>query len=293
MTGGPSRQFIKRGSIAIGIIAVILIVQSAWFRKLFHKNPPSVVVHNTTTVGDIVTKDTNGNGIADWEERLWGLDPAVLYTNGVSNKQIIEEKKKSLGATDADATPSNETDALARQLFIITSALGQNETIDDAALESAAAKLGATLNLGQVSNRYSAKDIQTVQTTTASLEAYYTTMSKKAATYQTNSADIDVVISALETGDTTRVPELLTTAAEYRKIARDLVAVPVPVGVSSYHLGIVNGFAGVADSFTYLQELDDNATNALVGIAIYQKYNKDLSTALINMRDYLTRYGIL
>src|SRR5690348_17285703 len=100
----PSKQFLIRGGIATGIVALILIVQTDWFRALFNK-PPLPPTTSDKTVGEFIAKDSNGNGIADWEEKLWGLDPTALYTNGVPNKQIIEEKKHALGVSDKNAEP--------------------------------------------------------------------------------------------------------------------------------------------------------------------------------------------
>ncbi len=286
----PSRRFIIRGSIAIGIVAIILIVQTAWFRALFHKKPLTPV---NQTVGDIITQDTNGNGIPDWEEKLWGLDPTVLYTKGVPNKQIIEERKKALGMTDIAEEDLNDTDRLARQLYALTTALGQNESVDDQTLQDIATKLGSSVNIEELSNTYSTKDIRTVQTTRQSLLSYYAAMGKIISKYDTNTADINVIITALETGDTSRLPELAKSGSLYMQYSKEISTLPVPVGVASYHLAIMNSFAGIATSFVYLGELDDNGVSALTGIAIYRTYNSRLSGALIGMREYLTRYGIL
>lgn len=289
----PSKQFIVRGSIAIGIVAIVLIVQTDWFRSLIHKKPLEKLPPGTT-VGDLVRKDSNQNGIPDWEEKLWGLDPTVLYTNGVTNQQIIEEKKKALGITSTTNTePENETDQVARELFAITSALGSNDAIDDSTMQAIAAKLSTSIDTAKIQNRYSLKDIRTVPTTSTSLRTYYQAMQKKIAPYQTNTADIDVVIQALETGDSSRLPELTQSATQYKKLAQEFVTVQVPVGAASYHLAIVNGFVGVADSFSFLQEIDTNATNALIGVAIYKQYRTKLETALAAMEDYLNEYGIL
>lgn len=293
MQNGPSKQFIIRGSIAIGIVAIVLIVQTSWFKSLFHKKNQVSLLPESTTVGDLVLKDSNGNGIADWEEKLWGLDPTVLYTNGVSNRQIIEEKKKTLNTSDATAEPTDETDRLARELFALTAALGDNEQVSDETLSKIAAKFGDSIDAGKISNHYSLKDLRIVQTTTGSLRTYYLAVQKKLKGYDSDVADIDVIISALETGDTSRLPELTKTTLLYRAIAKDLSALPVPVGVSGYHLALINGLAGVADSFTLLQEINDNAGVALVGVAVYKNYSAKLSSALTDMEDYLTKYGIL
>lgn len=285
----PSKQFIIRGSLTVGIVAVILVVQTTWFKNLFHKkaNAPAPV-----TVGDIITQDSNQNGIADWEEKLWGLDPTVLYTKGVSNKQIIENKKKALGVPDSASEPANETDRLARELFSLTAALGQSEAVDDATLKQIAAKIGASVNVNTTITQYTTRDLTIVPTTVQSLQKYQQTMTSLLAR-QKPVGDIDVFATALQTEDPATVASLAASVASYASLAKDLRAVPVPIGVAKYHLDIINSFAGITTSFEYMQELADNSVVALVGVATYKTYSARLDTAVVGMRAYLSRYGIL
>lgn len=289
----PSKQFIIRGSVAIAIVAIILIVQTDWFRAIFHKKPiePAVAPQ---TVGDIVGTDTNKNGIPDWEEKLWGLDPTVLYTNGVPNKQIIDQKKQALGLkTDSNTTDGNETDDLAQQLLTITTALGQSGQVTDADIQTIATKLADSVEFQNESMHYSLKDLQTVQTTTASLQAYYKAVAAVAAKYDTGAADIDVVITALENNDTSGLSALKDTKDWYQQYARALVATKVPVGIENYHLDMTNDVYGISVAIGYLSELPENGANALTGVALYKIYDQKLTAALTNIKNYLTRYGIL
>ena len=287
----PSKQFIKRGSIAIGIVALILIVQTAWFQKLvFHREKNQVV---SQTVGDYVGKDTNGNGVADWEERLWGLDPSVLYTNGVPNAQIIEQKKKSLGVQEANSEPLDDTDRLARELFTLTAALGQSDDIDKQTLADIATKLGNSVDIKEVNNQYSLKDLTVVPTTQASLQTYHDRLKAAFLKYNLNTPDIEILANALDTEDTSQLEQLKQTEVVYRSIAKDIKAIPVPVGLASADLNLVNSFAGIGISMTYMTELDDNSLAALVGLAIYKNYNTKLTTATTAITAYFTQYGIL
>ncbi|MBY0329001.1 hypothetical protein K2Q02_02830, partial [Patescibacteria group bacterium] len=68
----PSKQFLIRGGIATGIVTLILIVQTEWFLGLFNKKPQQI--DPNITIGDAIAKDSNGNGIPDWEERRLGQD---------------------------------------------------------------------------------------------------------------------------------------------------------------------------------------------------------------------------
>ncbi len=293
MHGGPSKQFIIRGSIAIGVIIIVLVVQTDWFRGLFNKKPLEKIDPNAT-VGDLVTKDTNSNGIVDWEEKLWGLDPTVLYTNGVSNKQIIEDKKRSLGINDADnAQPENETDKLARELYGMTLALGQSEEVDQETLARIAAKIGGSVDTRHPTVTYSIKDLRTVPTTTASLRAYYSSMTAIAEKYADKTSEMDAITAAIDVGDTTRLPELLEDAKIYAQYAKDMKAVSVPVGIELPHLKLLNAVAGIGTTLPSLTEFDDNAIASLIGIAVFREYSIQLDAATNDMREYLTKYGIL
>lgn len=290
----PSKQFIIRGSIATAVVAILLIVQTDWFRGLFNKNPLPKITDSDAKVSDVLSKDTNGNGIPDWEEELWGLDPAALYTNGTPNKELILQKKKALGMQpNTFSGTMNTTDAVAQQLYTITSALGQSEEIDTETLKRVAETVGDGTAIEQISNHYSIDALTIVPTTITSLTNYHSAMSATIATFNTENDDIARVISALETGDMTQIETLTTTSTEYRRIAQSIRAIPVPVGIAQYHLNILNGFYGIADSFSVISKLTNNSLSGLAGIAAYKKYNQLLEEALFEEHRYFIQYGIL
>lgn len=288
----PSKQFLIRGAIATGIVAVILLVQTDWFRALFNK-PPLPDVVPSETVGELLTKDSNGNGVADWEEKLWGLDPTVLYTNGVPNKTLIEQKKLALGVNgEGSALPENETDALARELITIATALGQ-EGQSDATLAAVGAKLADSVEITVANNHYSLKDVRTTTTTTESLRAYYYSFQSITAQYNTGAPEINLLIQALESGDFSRIGELAATKTLYERYAKALIAMTVPIGVEKEHLEIVNSIHAMGLSLGYLAAVGDNATTALAGIAFYRLNDQRLAAAGERVIEYLVRYGIL
>ncbi len=288
----PSKQFIVRGSIAASIIAIILIVQTNWFHSLFRKDAvlPSPEIK---TVGDIVGEDSNGNEIPDWEERLWGLDPTVLYTNGVSNKELIEAKKRAAGIADVADEDLNETDRVARQLFTLATALGQSGSVDEGTIQNVASSLSSSIDIKKVDHHYSLVNIQTKTTSTESLRTYYKQLTAVTSRYDKSLADVDVLLAALETGDYSGLAELTETAKVYKQVAAEVAKIPTPIGVAGYQLDIINGFYGISESFQYLQAFEENSIYGLMGLAIYRNNSTRLDLALINLGDYLQQYGIL
>ena len=55
------------------------------------------LVYSTETLESMVNKDTDGDGILDWEEGLWGTDPIKKETTpGTPDKVAIEKIKASV-----------------------------------------------------------------------------------------------------------------------------------------------------------------------------------------------------
>ncbi len=284
----PSKRFLIRGGIASILIVLILVVQTQWFLNLFSKNKKSSVSVNDSTVGDVVGKDSNSNGIADWEERLWGLDPSVATTNGVSNKTIIEQKRGQLSNSEQEGV-LNETDMLARELFTLSTAIGQQ----GGNAGNIAEKISEDNFQKDNTPFYTLKDIKTTKTTSASLTTYKDEIISILQKNEIDSVEIETFIQGVETGDYSRFSEFTKTASYYRDLSKKLVSMRVPVGVAIYHLQIVNGIFGHSKAFEKMMLLEDNSIVALVGLAEYRDFDRSLEISTANLMSYFELYGIL
>ncbi|MBP6858183.1 MAG: hypothetical protein KBC11_03300 [Candidatus Pacebacteria bacterium] len=287
----PSKKFLIRGGIATGILVLILVVQTSWFSSLFSGKSSKSLSVSDATVGEIVGKDSNGNGIADWEERLWGLDPTVSTTNGVSNKSIIEAKRRTL-QNNGETGPLNETDILARELFGLTSALGDS-SVDKDGLAALAIKLGEDGSKANTLPIYSIKDIKTVQTNRNNLISYEKNLSTILSSYDTNLAEIDIFINSIETENYSNLEDFDNTVKFYNSLSTKIVKISVPVGIAQYHLDIANSIAGIGKSFEKMKLLEDNGVMALVGLSEYRYHDQKLSASLEKLATYLNQYGII
>lgn len=288
----PSKTFLIRGGIATLIVVGILVAQTNWFRNLLHKEPKPTL--SELRVGDIVGADSNGNGIADWEEQLWGLDPTQLYTNGTPNAEIIRQKKLALGIENpSNIDPNNSTDTIAQKLFVLSTALGQSEEVTDTALQNAAQDLGNSAQISQVSNHYSAKDLKRVATSTASLTTYRKAMQSVLGSVNGGQDELHIIVRALETGDISAVGELGPIAVSYKNLAESVRAVPVPIGIAEYHLALMNALYGIADSFTLIAQFETDGIVGLSGVSAYKKFDTALENSLFGMQQYFIQYGIL
>ena len=282
----PSKKFILRAGITAGVLTIFLLSQTSFVKSIFSKKGPSY--DGTATVGELVGKDSNGNGITDWEERLWGLNPMVLYTNGVPNKQIIEEKKRSLGLSAN--TDLNETDLFARDLFALSAALGQNNQSDAKLLQNIVSDVG--IEPLSVPTRFFLKNIKTVSTSTESLQSYKGNL-YKTLTNLTNNDEIDLLVDLLDNKNYARGPEIATRGALYIEAAATLSKITVPTGAASYHLDIINALNGMGESLKVISEFEKNPLKAGTGVPTYNSNSTIFTDKLNQLEQYFDRYTIL
>ena len=128
----PSKKFIASFLVIVILVSFFFTIKGVVV--LFKNSKVSVNKGQTqVTVGTLVQKDSNNNGIPDWEEYLWGLNPKV---NGESNKQFILSKKKTLTengditVTD-DSQKISDNELLSRQFFATLISLQQSGQLDE------------------------------------------------------------------------------------------------------------------------------------------------------------------
>ena len=94
---------LKNKRVVLVALAVVLLVllffiktKSEWTNK---EMAGSGLVSGDEILGDVLSKDTDKDGIWDWEEGLWGTDPTKKDTDsdGESDSSYIAKLKASRG----------------------------------------------------------------------------------------------------------------------------------------------------------------------------------------------------
>lgn len=288
----PSKRFLRNAAIITVIVGGLVFVQTKWFRNVIrNEKKDAVSAIGELTVREAIAKDSNQNGISDWEERLWGLDPTVAITDGVSNKTIIEQRRGQF-AGSAEATPPTQTDKISRDLFALSTALEQNNT-DTEAVERIAEELGTEISASGFPNRFRLGDIKTVKTTQKSLQTYHQALSNIYKKYPTLGSELTEIATASDTGVVEDPGSLEATATAYQVLAKEFAAISVPIGIADHHLGIINSLDHIGSSIRLLIQLEEDGINALLGASFYGNYTVVLSTHSEAIQNYLSDYSII
>jgi len=237
-----------------------------------------------------VELDSNDNGIPDWEESLWGLDPKG---NGDANKKAIASKKAAAGIdTTEPKSPANATDAFSRQLLSAVLALKQSGSLTPEAITNLAASVGNSVDAHHADPAtYTINDIRLTSSSTAQAKAAYKVALKGVIDqYQDVNlgSELGIISDGLSGGGADTLAALGPIAQAYTDISKKIIALPTPPGASLYALALANTSAAMGATLVQIQNLYGDVISGMVGIDDYVKASAASDKASANMKLYFS-----
>ncbi|MFA5773491.1 MAG: hypothetical protein WC908_02350 [Candidatus Paceibacterota bacterium] len=282
----PSKSFF---AVIISIIVLIGLFFGIFFgikgiislfkNKKLAKDGKQVEV----TVGEIIQKDSNDNGIADWEEYLWGLDPKK---SGPENKDFILAKKKALeesGVLVSDETKTlTDNDMLSQEFFATIISLQQTGDLNTESMKSVAKALGKNIVAVPIPDIYT-NNMLTVENDSATANTAYHEALVELITKYSN-ADIGSELTFITQGLSNKDPSALyaatTVADAYRAFGEELIQIPVPRSLSTAHLSAANNYEKVGQTINDLAKILSDPLIGMKAIISYKNYSDLLASDL-------------
>ncbi|MFA6605323.1 MAG: thrombospondin type 3 repeat-containing protein [Patescibacteria group bacterium] len=301
----PSKKFmlITSACIVLAIIIFVIFFMSSSGESFFTGNKET---NNTLKVGnqsiaDLIQNDTDGDGIADWEEALWGTDKNKKITfNDTPDATYIENKKKELKIEGSvNETKLTETEKFAREFFTSYSAMKSSGQVDDETINSFSNALGQKIVNPNLIDQYTETDIKiNEEDDSISKQKYYESIKKLFKSYQSAGIgdELDIVSKGLVTNsasgaanDTDQYSKLSEIANAYQDFAKKIMEVSVPQSLTEYHLQIANNANNTGISVSNMSEIVSDPIVGLSGLSQYQKYSDDLIKAVADLENFLLK----
>lgn len=234
-------------------------------------------------VGDSY-KDTDGDGLKDWEEVLWGTDP---------NIQDADIKKEKESAVNKKTENLTATDRLARSFFSqymnIKEVGLQN---DKESQENLAKSLIPDTNFTQAPPPYTQNDIKISDT--LSLRDYGNIVG---GIFKNNSIqsrnEVVILQEALTTENEDVLKELDSILASYKKMKAGLIAAPVnPLAVTA-HINLLNSLNKLIFIIELFTKTFTDPVMGIQGAALYQPTFQSMQQSFGELRTILNREGIV
>jgi hypothetical protein len=294
-------------------VAVAFIVSSYVFSGPLSFRPSTVDAASAEALlKSYATKDSDSDRLPDWQEALYGTDPAnpesvkIGVLDGDAVKQgLVKPKLAGAGApTDTNDTSRIEgsvedstiTAQFARQFF--TSYLteyGGSATLTDEQLfsftEKAVAKLLAehpyvpAFTNGKITIGGSGPNGLTIYSVSAEkIFAKVSIPSEKDA--------LGYMSDYVERNNPQALEQVRKIAKAYDALAEAYVAVPVPSEAVSAHLAVANAYQRASEVTAHLGAADTDPLRALMGLMLYQDAADALTTALASLARVYTAQGV-
>ena len=206
----PSPKFQKIAGILLIVLLVGLLV-SQIPKIIKTKEEVKPIPYATLGVGELVEDDADADGLKDWEEPLWGLDPENPDTdgNGVTDGEEILRIRNSIDTSTTLAgeedVPLTQTGTFSQELFSLISALQENGELTDQSRASIEAEIVAFIQNGPEGTVYYKTDIKTVADTSANALVYIKAVDSAFAKYPIKAEDFVLFDTVITTPNTTTV----------------------------------------------------------------------------------------
>ncbi|HNW71381.1 MAG TPA: hypothetical protein PKZ36_01260 [Candidatus Paceibacterota bacterium] len=300
----PSKKFaysiasLLACGLIVFLIANLLSSKNSFFSS---KKETKISLENMTT-NELITLDSDGDSIPDWEEALWGTDPKNKKTfDNINDSEYIENKKIENGIKPSeDDGTLTETDKFAREFFATYMAMKTTGQIDDKAITEFSTALGQNIAENSVIDEYSKENIQITKSDTAEdQKSYYIKAGSLFEQYKEKGIGGELQITAAiansrESSDIEKSENyLLEISNAYQEFAKKLVNVPVPESLTDYHLQIINNANNTGISIINMAKIISDPIVGVSGLSQYQKYSNSLVESVESLESFLSKNGII
>ena len=274
----PSKNFIKKLiSILIIIIIGFVIFKTFTYFNTSRNNKPTNLI-----VKEVVQKDSNNNGIADWEEFLWGLDPKK---NGEKNKEFIDAQKAKL-VKNGQPGAISANDELAQQFFVAIVSLQESGNLDEKALQNISDAVGKKIEATPIDDIYTENSLATEKSTVTSIEKFRKNLSVILKKYQNKNIgdELTFISQGVLNKDKQALYAAVTVARYYHEMGQELMKMTVPNSYTKAHLNLANDYEKNSKTIEDMANVLDDQITGMKALINYKKYND----SLVNDLKYLS-----
>jgi len=251
------------------------------------------LTYDTIAIGDLVNKDTDGDGILDWEEPLWGLDPTKKETTpGVPDSSVIKKLKAEQGfainntENGQDYTENlTETEKFSREFFSTAAALSQSGVTDQEIMNQIGIDLADKMKDSSPEKVFTSFDIKiTYDNSTTAVKKYSEALGSIDKKYPVEGNVMLILQKFILDGnnvdsDVLREFEPMIKQAENRM--NDIIKTTVPSDLAQVHLNMINAIERLVEDLSALRLFDTDPIVAMSAISKYQNNATSFESAFI------------
>lgn len=292
---------------ALTIVCISAIIFAIALNK-YQSHTTSVSVKETSRLVSVQEeKDTDTDGVADWEEVLYGLDPTKAVSNPekISDAEYIKKKKTEASLSEsvppsllsASSTANlNPTEKLARETFSEYISLKQSNAVTSLNINSATDNITSN-NLYALEDAYNISQVNVIPDSDLAGAKIYGNAFARIRTkyvnqYLENPIGSELFSESSVTSDNFQ-QRLNKISNIYSSLARELSQLKVPASLIEIHLKLINNYAKSANAFKIISNLSEDPLSAMFAVSEHTNAEAEESSLLSSIRQFLSSGGII
>ncbi len=312
----PSKNFIA------SVSAVLVVFLVGWFLNNFFWNASKVEISQKTNASEQqsvdflaaykdTNKDSDNDGLKDWEEILWHTDPQKADTDGDGTPDGEEVKEgrdptvaghklpasPSQGGPDgswsdalskiekerqntvASSTPQTLTDKIAQEFaaqYLTAVGSSQGGAVDDFQKQSVAESFVESVSKSALlyQDKFSISDVKILENASQNQVRAYLNATGDFL-YKTftplATPETSIVNDALSSQNFEGLKKLDAYISAYQKTINFLKNESVPDGYKNLHLELMNFIENTKTADTFMKSTETDVATGLTGLLVYQK----------------------
>lgn len=276
----------------VGVWATVKYYQAPIEQKALTKEE-KIKIAIAEGQAEFLERDSDLDGLKDWEELLYKTDPSIQDTDGdgvsdgkevLAGSDPLQKVDSTTGvvSTTTDSgisyykndTSLSKTEVLARDLLVTYTELGKADALGNQTIqESVINQLVKDTTKVQSVFKLESEDIRVVADSKFAAQTYHSNFSRitrKLSSIQFY--ELELLARFVEDGDQEALAQLIRHADLYEVIANELAAIPAPISVSGVHLELTNNLYIFTDSVRGMAKI---AEDPLGGYVYAQKFKED------------------
>jgi len=302
----PSKKIILFFTVAVAIVGIIFWYTGKQNTPLSYNAETKAGELSILPASDYGNQDSDGDGLKDWEELLYGTDPNNPDTNGngVPDKQEIAERGDNqhplttTGAGSQNKTDDrniNKTEELGFNLINQLLAMQQAGTLNsDSISDLSNSKINSLFAESNI-KAYLKSDIKISKSSTRQEILQYG--NNFLVLFNKLSSVIESVPTNIRNynsfSDPTFKTQIEKMSSAYSDLGLNLIKLSAPEEIANLHLLIINNQIRMGFYLSQISNMNEDPIGALIFIRKFEETFAQQSTLFQNLENYLKSRGII
>lgn len=310
----------SKKTFAILFSAIILIGGAFWLSRIDQEKQGLGIalvdgIGSLESIKKVSEKDRDNDGLADWEEALWGTDPLNPDSDGdgvLDGEEVLSNKNPLVAGPDdflqtlvLDNNEEGGSEDGSKENLSLSGQFGVDFFQAYASLRGTGSTREVspeifyqtiTNNVAQVekASNFDLGDIKTTDDSENSVRAYGNSLGKNFTEgVEGVENELVVLVDILEKKNQEEVRRMEKIVISHQKILEMNLSVTVPSEARELHLNLLNTYNLFVESLKNLSQILDDPLVGIVGLGQYSQETQNLEVVIEDLREYFNFRNIV